>query len=332
MSWKRPIGLALVLGLAVVFAPGCSDDDKTTSPSPVDEFAVVRVALDDYLSAATPPTIAAQDVFDKINDGADPFVISVRSPEHYALGHVPGAVNIPWRTIADPANLSGVPTDEDVYVYCYTGHTGGVATTVLNALGYNAMNMKFGIMSWTTDETIRASTPFDETQCVDADVEMTINAPTVTYALPTFDNTSSNTVQGIVFAAAEAYVSADAPVITAQDVFDIINEASWQDDYMIVSVRSAAHYALGHIPGAINIPWREIAKLDNLRKLDPERQIIVYCYTGHTAAVATTTLQMLGYDAVNLKHGIMSWTTDADVRVISPYTEANDAHDFPTEP
>jgi rhodanese-related sulfurtransferase len=313
--------------------PGCSDDDdKTTSPTPVDEFEVVRLALDDYLSAGDAPTIAAVDVFDAINGGTDPFIISVRSAEHYAIGHVPGAINVPWRAIADPANLTGIPDDEDLYVYCYTGHTGGVATTVLNALGYRAMNMKFGIMSWTQDETIRASTPFDETQCVDAAVEVDVHDPAETYALPTFDNTSSNVTRSVILAAAEAYIATEAPVVTAQDVFDIINEAGWEDDYIILSVRSATHYAIGHVPGAVNIPWREIAKVENLRKLDPEKRIIVYCYTGHTGGVATTALQMLGYDAVNMKHGIMAWTTDEDVRVISPFTEANDANDFPTEP
>ena len=47
--------------------------------------------------------------------------------------------------------------------------------------------------------------------------------------------------------------------------------------------------------------------------------------------MATTTLNMLGYDAVNLKLGIMSWTRDADVRAISPFTEDVDSFDFDIE-
>jgi rhodanese-related sulfurtransferase len=38
------------------------------------------------------------------------------------------------------------------------------------------------------------------------------------------------------------------------------------NDPIIVSVRSAEHYALGHVPGAINIPWREIALGTSLNK------------------------------------------------------------------
>lgn len=95
-------------------------------------------------------------------------------------------------------------------------------------------------------------------------------------------------------------------------------------------MRSATHYAIGHIPGAVNIPWREIAKEENLQKLPTDRQIVVYCYTGHTGAVATTALNLLGYDAVNLKFGIGAWTKDANVRVAAPFSEATSS-DFPVE-
>jgi rhodanese-related sulfurtransferase len=76
----------------------------------------------------------------------------------------------------------------------------------------------------------------------------------------------------------------------------------------IVSVRSADHYAAGHIPGAINIGLDSLA--DNLNKLDPDEPVYVYCYTGHSAAQATAVLQMLGYDAYSLKFGMCSWSSD----------------------
>ena len=41
------------------------------------------------------------------------------------------------------ASLTNVPTDEQVVVYCYTGHTGAAATCILNVLGYDAVNMKY---------------------------------------------------------------------------------------------------------------------------------------------------------------------------------------------
>ena len=45
--------------------------------------------------------------------------------------------------------------------YCYTGHTGQIAATTLGLLGYNVLNMKYGMMGWTDDETVLATAPFD---------------------------------------------------------------------------------------------------------------------------------------------------------------------------
>ena len=57
---------------------------------------------------------------------------------------------------------------------------------------------------------------------------------------------------------------------------------------------------MGHIEGAINIALKDIAKVENLQKLDPTKQIVVYCYTGRTGSQATAILNALGYNATNL--------------------------------
>jgi hypothetical protein len=44
--------------------------------------------------------------------------------------------------------------------YCYTGHTGQVAATVLGLLGYDVTNLKFGMMAWTDDAEVLATDPF----------------------------------------------------------------------------------------------------------------------------------------------------------------------------
>jgi len=65
-----------------------------------------------------------------------------------------------------------------------------------------------------------------------------------------------------------------------------------------------------------------IAARAGVAELPPDRQIVVYCYTGHTGAVATTALNMLGYDAINMKFGMGAWTRDANVRASAPFSEA----------
>ncbi|RME80636.1 MAG: rhodanese-like domain-containing protein [Caldilineae bacterium] len=135
----------------------------TPTPEPMaTAFELIREAAAEYLGSGKAPVISAQALFENLNDGDpdnDPFILSVRAPEHYQLGHVPGAINIPWRTIAQPENLAKLPPDRPIVVYCYTGHTGQVATTILNLLGYDAVNLKFGIMGWTLDDNVLAQKP-----------------------------------------------------------------------------------------------------------------------------------------------------------------------------
>lgn len=129
--------------------------------------------------------------------------------------------------------------------------------------------------------------------------------------------------------AADAYLgSGKSPNITAQDLFNVLNDDDSGNDPFILSVRSASQYAKGHIASAINIPWREVARQENLAKLPKDRQIVVYCYTGHTASQVTALLNILGYDAINLKFGMTSWTRDTDIAP-GRYQEVKDAKDYP---
>ena len=151
---KKVVGFALVLVTLLTLTATVWAQD------PSGDVAVIQAAADGYLSSDKAPVISADALFENLNDGDtsnDPFVVSVRAPDAYALGHIPGAINIPWKTIAEPDNLAKLPTDKQIVVYCYTGHTGQIATTVLNLLGYDAINLKFGMMGWTKNDEVLAT-------------------------------------------------------------------------------------------------------------------------------------------------------------------------------
>lgn len=289
------------------------------------------------------PMIAAQDLFDNLNDGDDandPLIVSVRKPEDYAVGHIPGAINIGWKAVAEQASLDTLDAalaDSGatwVALYCYTAHTGGIASTILNLMGYKVKNLRHGMMSWSTDPAVRVIAPFSASDEHDFATEATVNESPYDNDPPMLDFADVADEADVVRAAGSAYLNREgmAPTIAAADLFDVLNDGDDSNDPFILSVRKPEDYAIGHIPGAVNIPWTQVALEENLRKLPTDRKIVVYCYTGHTGAVATAVLGALGYDTVNLKFGIMSWTTDAAVRVVAPYSEETDAHDFPTEP
>jgi phage shock protein E len=62
-------------------------------------------------------------------------VVDVRTPEEYAEGHVPAAVNIPFDQIGQRASEIGGPATP-VVVYCRSGRRSGIAAESLRGLGY----------------------------------------------------------------------------------------------------------------------------------------------------------------------------------------------------
>ncbi len=85
------------------------------------------------------------------NAADDPQVISVRATADYEKGHIPTAINIPYQKVADVADFTKlVDPDGPIVAYCYTGHTGGLATMTLAVLGYDVRNLLYGMNGWST--------------------------------------------------------------------------------------------------------------------------------------------------------------------------------------
>jgi rhodanese-related sulfurtransferase len=73
------------------------------------------------------------------------FLLDVRSPEEFAQGHVPGAVNIPHDQVA--SRIAEVPKDKDVVLYCRSGRRTALAADVLSANGYTRLSHLEGDMN-----------------------------------------------------------------------------------------------------------------------------------------------------------------------------------------
>jgi len=79
------------------------------------------------------------------------------------------------------------------------------------------------------------------------------------------------------------------------------------DGYIILDIRLPEEYAEGHIPGAINIPLRELGY--SLYLLDKVKDIIVYCNIGLQSKVAAQVLANAGFkDVYNLTDGLKVWS------------------------
>ncbi len=74
------------------------------------------------------------------------------------------------------------------------------------------------------------------------------------------------------------------------------------DNIYILDIRDPKDYASGHIPGAYNIPFKQIGQ--NLNQLPKDKAIVVYCYTGQTGGQTTALLNIAGFKARSLNGGM----------------------------
>lgn len=73
-------------------------------------------------------------------------------------------------------------------------------------------------------------------------------------------------------------------------------------DSVLIDVRTADEYAVGHLDGAVNIPLN-LLRLKT-RMLDTQQAYLLYCDTGRRSQAATYLLQTLGYRVSYLAQGV----------------------------
>ena len=72
-------------------------------------------------------------------------ILDVREPDEYVTGYYPGAINIPPALLMQglPQELTTVPLDTDIVVYCRSGSRSAVAIQMLRSFGFT--NLTNGI-------------------------------------------------------------------------------------------------------------------------------------------------------------------------------------------
>ena len=90
---------------------------------------------------------------------------------------------------------------------------------------------------------------------------------------------------------------------------------------LVIDARDAAQFAKDHIPGAINMDWRQVlAKRDSIPKNKP---VLIYCNTGSLSAQAGFALHVAGWDNLRiLQGGMEEWKAkggfDAAAKATAP--------------
>ena len=93
--------------------------------------------------------------------------------------------------------------------------------------------------------------------------------------------------------------------------------------FLVIDARDAGQFAKGHIPGAINMDWRQV--LAKRHEIPKNKPVLIYCNTGSLSAQAGFAMRVAGWDNLRiLQGGMEEWKAkggfDAAEKATAPAT------------
>lgn len=231
-------------------------------------------------------------------------VVDVRDAwEYEGIGHVPGAVNVPFdsfRADEHGAAEAGMLPGADAFGELL-GSVG--ISQEDDIVAYDDTHGVFAARLLVTAE-LYGHDP-SKLHLVDGDYSVwNRSRPTTT------DAPASEAV------AYPARFRADGPLIG----LDAVQSALGDPGAVVVDTREEHEYEEGHIPGAVRLDWRELVDTDartirperelqpllEERGILPERRVVLYCNTARRISHTYTVLRALGYPDVAFYEGSLT--------------------------
>lgn len=94
---------------------------------------------------------------------------------------------------------------------------------------------------------------------------------------------------------------------------------------VVIDTRDAAQFAKEHIPGAVNIEWRQV--LAKSASIPKNKAVLIYCNTGSLSAQAGFALRVSGWENVKiLQGGFAEWKSKGGLDANAKATGAAPKH------
>ena len=130
----KKTALLIISVLTVILFTGCS---KSSDPDPAKES-----------KAGSWQQITQQQAYELMQKETDYIILDVRTPEEFAQGHIPDAINIPNETIGTDRPQQLQDLDQMILVYCRSGNRSKQASEKLAKMGYTNVLEFGGINTW----------------------------------------------------------------------------------------------------------------------------------------------------------------------------------------
>jgi phage shock protein E len=106
----------------------------------------------------------------------------------------------------------------------------------------------------------------------------------------------------------------DFKSVNVQEAKVIIDENKYNEDFVIIDVRSPQEYNDGHVENSVMIDFYDTDFRDKLSQLDKEKTYLIYCRSGSRSGRAFDIMEELGFIKVyNFEGGIVEWKKNYDV-------------------
>jgi len=91
--------------------------------------------------------ITAEALLTRIESGAAPLILDVRSRLEFVRGHVPGARHVPFWRVSRQIDELSIPRDSELVVYCGHGPRAVIAGRALRRRGFTRITYLEGHFS-----------------------------------------------------------------------------------------------------------------------------------------------------------------------------------------
>ncbi|SFR32530.1 sulfurtransferase [Halogeometricum limi] len=237
--------------------------------------------------------------------------------EFDGIGHVPGAVNVPFDEFrasgddeSDGESADGRENDGDDGVGMLPGED--VWESLLSAAGvgsddhlvaYDDTHGVFAARFLVTAELY--GHPADRLHLLDGD-----------YSSWNRDHETTTEATEVSETAYEVREPERTPLVDYEFVLDSLDD----EESVVVDTREAWEFEEGHLPGAVNLDWRELVDDDTrgLKSPDeleaalesvgvtPEKRVVLYCNTARRISHTYVVLRFLGYEDVAFYEGSLT--------------------------
>ncbi len=127
--------------------PVCGDHPTVTELIDYEQFCGLTPQPE---AVSTAVEITPREVAAWLQSDNPPFILDVREPNEWAIGHLPGAVRISINEL--PARLNELDPSREIVAYCRSGVRSGRAVELLRSAGFRKVkNMTGGILRWSDE-------------------------------------------------------------------------------------------------------------------------------------------------------------------------------------